>query len=141
MCQKPPWSLVILLAQELENGNHAQKWGQICWKVFNCPEFHSDGNVYLSNWYFSTLDFTVSSSKKCQYLILFQVQIAFTFLCHVCCIEIELHNWGHKNVCSKTQVKVLTIKMASHKSTFSVYFLLFPYPKKFSHFFSSHWKK
>ena len=24
---------------------------------------------------------------------------------------------------------------------FSVYFLLFPYPKKFSHFFSSHWKK
>ena len=52
MCQKPPWSLVILLAQELENGNHAQKWGQICWKVFNCPEFHSDGNVYLSNWYF-----------------------------------------------------------------------------------------
>ena len=24
---------------------------------------------------------------------------------------------------------------------FSVYFLLFPYPKKVSHFFSSHWKK
>ena len=24
---------------------------------------------------------------------------------------------------------------------FSVYFLLFPYPKKFSQFFSSHWKK
>ena len=24
---------------------------------------------------------------------------------------------------------------------FSVYFLLFPYPKNFSHFFSSHWKK
>ena len=53
MCQKPPWSLVILLAQELENGNHAQKWGQICWKVFNCQEFHSYRNVYLSNWYFS----------------------------------------------------------------------------------------
>ena len=26
-------------------------------------------------------------------------------------------------------------------SYFSVYFLLFPYPKNFSHFFSSHWKK
>ena len=25
--------------------------------------------------------------------------------------------------------------------SFSVYFLLFPYPKKFSQFFSSHWKK
>ena len=25
--------------------------------------------------------------------------------------------------------------------SFSVYFLLFPFPKKFSHFFSSYWKK
>ena len=24
--------------------------------MFNCPEFHSDGNVYLSNWYFSKLE-------------------------------------------------------------------------------------
>ena len=39
--------------KKMANGNHAQKWGQICWKVFNCPEFHSNGNVYLSNWYFS----------------------------------------------------------------------------------------
>ena len=27
------------------------------------------------------------------------------------------------------------------QETFSVYFLLFPYPKNFSQFFSSHWKK
>ena len=27
------------------------------------------------------------------------------------------------------------------KPQFSVYFLLFPYPKNFSQFFSSHWKK
>ena len=29
----------------------------------------------------------------------------------------------------------------SWKNVFSVYFLLFPYPKIFPHFFSSHWKK
>ena len=29
----------------------------------------------------------------------------------------------------------------SQGTFFSVYFLLFPYPKDFSHFFSSHWKK
>ena len=33
-------------------------------------------------------------------------------------------------LCSKFEVK-----------SFSVYFLLFPYPKNFSKFFSSHWKK
>ena len=27
------------------------------------------------------------------------------------------------------------------EKAFSVYFLLFPYPKNFSQFFSSHWKK
>ena len=29
----------------------------------------------------------------------------------------------------------------NNEKTFSVYFLLFPYPKNFSQFFSSHWKK
>ena len=32
-------------------------------------------------------------------------------------------------------------KLTCNQRTFSVYFLLFPYPKNFSQFFSSHWKK
>ena len=33
------------------------------------------------------------------------------------------------------------ISQKDHLLSFSVYFLLFPYPKNFSQFFSSHWKK
>ena len=33
--------------------NHAQKWRQICPKVFNPSEFHSSEVTFLQNWYFN----------------------------------------------------------------------------------------
>ena len=38
-------------------------------------------------------------------------------------------------------VIILTFNDTEKSILFSVYFLLFPYPKNFSQFFSSHWKK
>ena len=35
--------------------NHAQKWRQICPKVFNPPEFHFSEVTFLQNWYFSNM--------------------------------------------------------------------------------------
>ena len=34
--------------------NHAQKWRQICPKVFNPPEFHFSEVTFFQNWYFRT---------------------------------------------------------------------------------------
>ena len=34
--------------------NHAQKWRQICPKVFNPPEFHFSEVTFLQNWYFNS---------------------------------------------------------------------------------------
>ena len=34
------------------NSNHAQKWRQICPKVFNPSEFHFSEVTFLQNWYF-----------------------------------------------------------------------------------------
>ena len=35
------------------NNNHAQKWRQICPKVFNPSEFHFSEVTFFQNWYFS----------------------------------------------------------------------------------------
>ena len=35
------------------NSNHAQKWRQICPKVFNPSEFHFSEVTFFQNWYFS----------------------------------------------------------------------------------------
>ena len=34
--------------------NHAQKWRQMCPKVFNPPEFHFSEVTFFQNWYFRT---------------------------------------------------------------------------------------
>ena len=36
------------------SSNHAQKWRQICPKVFNSPEFHFSEVTFLQNWYFNS---------------------------------------------------------------------------------------
>ena len=46
-------------------------------------------------------------------------------------------NWN----CSAHRKAMVDFLCFGTKIHFSVYFLLFPYPKIFSHFFSSHWKK
>ena len=54
-----------------------------------------------------------------------------------CSAEGKAENiWGGL-CCAKTS----TLTKSVAEKLFSVYFLLFPYPKIFSHFFSSHWKK
>ena len=35
------------------NSNHAQKWRQICPKVFNVSEFHFSEVTFFQNWYFN----------------------------------------------------------------------------------------
>ena len=37
------------------NSNHAQKWRQICPKVFNPSEFHFSEVTFFQNWYFSNV--------------------------------------------------------------------------------------
>ena len=47
---------------------------------------------------------------------------------------VDLHWFFEISIRTEKKIQVVCTE-------FSVYFLLFPYPKNFSHFFSSHWKK
>ena len=43
------------------NSNHAQKWRQICPKVFNPSEFHFSEVTFFQNWYFKRLSHKLMS--------------------------------------------------------------------------------
>ena len=126
------------------NSNHAQKWRQICPKVFNSPEFHFSEVTFLQNWYFNSkfsgLKICIMASNKIpETPILSRNLKQFAYLAlmssYFCPLKwIRFFSNSSKSPFFAQQFPIFSTIMGGYSCLKVLYFLLFSYVSIYSAF-------